>query len=87
MKISKGFHLMNIAGENVVVPAGSKNINFNSMITLNDSGVFLWKQLQNEKTEEELLGIMQEEYEIDEVTAAEDLKKFIATLQSVKVID
>jgi hypothetical protein len=44
MKISEGFSLRNIAGENIVVPIGTKNISFKGMITLNNIGAFLWKQ-------------------------------------------
>jgi hypothetical protein len=87
MKISKGFHLMNIVGENVVVPVGAKNVNFKTMITLNDSGAFLWQQLETEKTEEELLSIMLNEYDIEEVTAAGDIKKFIGTLRDAEILD
>jgi hypothetical protein len=48
---------------NIVVPLGAKNVNFNKMISLNNSGVFLWQQLQTEKTEAELLKAMRNEYD------------------------
>ena len=78
---------MNIVGENVVVSLGVKNVNFNVMITLNGSGAFLWEQLLTEKTEEELLSATLEEYEIDEVTAAKDIRRFITTLREVEILD
>lgn len=87
MKISKGFSLRNIAGENIVVPVGAKSISFNAMITLNDSGAFLWQQLQREKTEEELVKAMLEEYEIDEVTAKSDISKFLKNLRDANILE
>lgn len=87
MKIAKGFSLINIAGQNVVVPLGSKNVNFNKMISLNDSGAFLWQQLQTEKTEQELLAAMLEEYDIDETRASEDIKRFISKLKDAEILE
>lgn len=87
MKIANGFRLMSIAGENVVVPLGVKTVRFNAMITLNNSGAFLWQQLQEEKTEEELLNAMLQEYEIDEATASEDIKKFITKLKEAEILE
>ena len=46
MKIKEGFVLRTIAGSNIVVPVGAASIDFNGMITLNDSGAFLWKELE-----------------------------------------
>ena len=42
MKIKKGFAKRNIAGSEIVVPIGKKAKEFNGMITLNESGSFLW---------------------------------------------
>lgn len=80
MKIDQDFKLMNIAGENIVVALGSKNVNFNKMISLNNSGAFLWQQLQEEKTEEELLCALLKEYNVDQDSARNDIKRFIAKL-------
>ncbi|HWQ73017.1 MAG TPA: PqqD family protein [Desulfitobacteriaceae bacterium] len=63
MKISQGFKLLDIDGQHIVVPLGAKNVNFNKMISLNNSGIFLWQQLQTEKTEVELLKAMRNEYD------------------------
>lgn len=87
MKIAEGFSLMSIVDSNVVVPLGEKNISFKGMITLNDSGAFLWKQLQADTTKDELLQAMLQEYEIDEATATTDIDKFIKTLKSVEILE
>ena len=40
MKIKSGFAKRNIAGSEIVVPVGNKAMEFNGMITLNESGGF-----------------------------------------------
>lgn len=87
MKISNEFKLMDIANVNVVVPLGTRNLNLSKMISLNDSGSFLWRQLETEKSEEVLLAAMIDEYEIDEITAAADLKSFIYKLKEAGVLE
>lgn len=87
MKISQGFILKKIAGQNIVVPLGTKNIDFNVMISLNDCGAFLWQQLQTDKTEEQLLGALLEEYNIDEGRASEDIKRFINKLEDAEILE
>ena len=46
MKIKSGFMLYEVAGSYVVVPAGDEPLDFNGMVTLNETGAFLWKQLE-----------------------------------------
>ncbi|MCR5611213.1 MAG: PqqD family protein [Clostridiales bacterium] len=80
MKIKDGFVLKNVAEVTVVVPAGAAALDFNGMITLNETGAFLWELLKNETTEEELLKAMLAEYEVDEATARAGIEKFVKRL-------
>jgi len=87
MRIADGFVLRNIADHNIVVPLGARNVNFNYMISLNSSGAFLWQQLQTEKTEEELVKALRNEYDIDEQRASMDVKKFISKLKDADLLE
>jgi hypothetical protein len=87
MKIAQGFNLMNIVDTNVVVPVGERNLTFKGMVTLNESGAFLWKQLDKEVTKEELVQAMLQEYEIDKTTAESDIHKFINTLKAAEILE
>jgi hypothetical protein len=87
MKITEGFSLRNIAGNNIVVPVGAKVIGFKGMITLNHSGAFLWKQLQTDRTKDELLQAMLQEYEIDKATAISDIDKFTDILKDAEILE
>ena len=55
MKIKEGFVLKTIAGRTVAVPVGDNLGNLQLMLTLNESGAFLWKELENECTEDMLV--------------------------------
>lgn len=86
MKIRDGFITKEIAGTIVVVPVGRNAVSFKSVITLNESGAFLWKLLQEEKTEEELIASLLGEYDIDEATAKADVASFIAKLNEAELL-
>lgn len=80
MKIRDGFVLRNVADVTIVVPAGEASLDFNGMVTLNETGAFLWKLLSEERTEDELVEAMLAEYEVDEPTARAGISKFVARL-------
>ncbi len=86
MRIKDGFVLKEIAGVNVVVPIASQMISFKAIISLNESGAFLWKQLESEKTEEELLKAFLSEYDIDETTAKNDITEFLSNMKKADLL-
>ena len=52
MKVKSEYILRELAGQNIVVPIGSEAVNFNGVITLNNSGKRLFKKLKEETTKE-----------------------------------
>lgn len=81
MKIKKDFMLRNVAGSNIVVPVGSLSKDFHGMITLNQTGAFLWKLLEQETDEEALVSAVLAGYEVDEAQAREAVGEFIEQLR------
>lgn len=77
MKIKKGYLVREIAGCHVVVPIGERVIDFKGIMTLNDSGCFIWKCLSEEISYNRLLASVLDEYEVDEATAKADLNEFL----------
>ena len=86
MRIKDGYMLSSVAGKHIVVPVGSEAVDFNGIITTNDTGAFLWNCLENDISEEELLSTMLKEYDIDEATAISDLKDFINKLTEAELL-
>ena len=87
MKIKDGFILKKIAGSTVVVPVGDTLVNLQLMLSLNESGAFLWHQLQKDCTMDDLLAAMQAEYDVDAATAAADIDAFLNTLKENHILD
>lgn len=82
MRIKPDFVFSSISNENIVVPVGSLGAKMNGMITLNDSAAFLWKQLQTEKTESELVSEVLKAYpETDAAVAEEYVRDFVRQLK------
>ena len=80
MKRNADFMLREIAGEAVLVPTGEATQNFNGMITLNEVAAYIWKNLDEAGTEEKLLSMILEEFEVDQETAERDIKGFLGAL-------
>ena len=86
MKIKDGFLLRKVGGQNVVVALGEASHSFNGIIRLNDTGVFLWKQLQQDMTEEQLLSAITAEYDIDPAQAQKDIAEFLESLRKAALL-
>ncbi|MGM9553362.1 MAG: PqqD family protein [Faecousia sp.] len=87
MKIKEGFVLRTIAGSNIVVPVGAASIDFNGMITLNDSGAFLWRELVQGSDVDGLTAALLREYDVDEVTARTCAAGFIEKLKEANCLE
>ena len=80
MKIVKEFIVREIAGECLLIPTGETTQEFNGLITLSETGKFIWEHLEEADSLSELVDMMLEEYEIDRETAAKDAAEFVGQL-------
>lgn len=81
MKIKDGFSLYQVADSYVVVPDGETPLDFNGMVTLNETGDFLWKLLEGEHTREQLVEALLEEYDVSPEQAGQSVDCFVAELE------
>lgn len=73
MKIKEGFLLRELCGEHIVTGEGLENINFNKLISLNETAAFLWKALiGKEFTVEDMAQLLVDEWGIDMELALKD---------------
>ena len=77
MKIKNTFILRNVAGNNIVLPLGASAESFSGMMTLNESGEFLWNVLQKDITMDELVNAILSEYNVSAEQAKEDAEMFV----------
>ena len=87
MKIADGFVLKKVADSYVVVPVGENVVDFTSMITINESGEFIWRQLLEDTDTETVADALCSEYEVDRETALKDVEAFVNILMDKKVLE
>ena len=87
MKIKDGFILRTVADSNVVIPTGKRTLDFNGMITLNDTGAFIWQQLEHETDEDRIVAAILEAYDVEEARARSCVKDFVEKLREVGCIE
>ena len=80
MKVEKEFVLREIAGDYIIIPTGETVLEFNGLITVNEVGVSLWKMLQQDITQEDLVKGILDEYDVEESIAREDIQEFLDIL-------
>lgn len=77
MKLKTGYLVREIADCHIVVPIGERVIEFKGIMTLNDTGNFIWNCLSDDISDSQLLHSILEEYEVNEATAKADLDEFL----------
>ncbi len=87
MKLKSGFVLKSVGENHIVVPVGAQTVDFRCMITLNETGAFLWKLLETEQTEQALVSALLEEYDVTAERAAADVAAFVANLQDGALLE
>lgn len=85
MKLKEGFMLKEVAGSYIVIPVGQ--VDFTAMITVNETGAFLWELLQEGTEISALCAKMTAEYDIDEATAMRDIENFIKILSDNNLME
>lgn len=69
MKAKKGFHLRKVCGQNIIVAEGKENIDFCSIISMNESSALLWNEIQDKDFSADTLAkILMDHYQIDDKT-------------------
>ena len=72
--------------EYVLVPIANNIADMNSVYTLNETGAFLWEQIDGKKSVKDLIEAVVAEYEVDKKTATEDVLSFIEEMSKYLII-
>ena len=79
MRIKNGFRLREICGTYVVVPEGLELVNFNKMLSLNETAAYLWKEVEGKDFDAESLSkLLFEHYDVEEEVARRDAEALLA---------
>ena len=72
--------------EYVLVPITNNIADMNSVYTLNDTGAFIWEQINGIRNVEEIISVLTAEYDIDEKNAEADVFLFIENMRKYLII-
>jgi len=72
--------------EYVLVPVTNNIADMNSVYTLNETGAFIWEQINGKRNVEEIISLLTDEYEIDNSKAEDDVFLFIDNMRKYLII-
>lgn len=87
MRIKENFILKQVAGSYIVLPSGAATLDFNGMLTLNESGVLLWNTLKAGCDISGLVDALTKEYNVTRDDAQKDINEFLNKLADAGCIE
>ena len=72
--------LRHVAGEHMLVPAVTREVDLDSLFLLNATGVFVWEQLDGARPLRELGEAVAQAFAADPAAATADAASFLASL-------
>jgi hypothetical protein len=73
--------------EYVLVPITNNIADMNSVYTLNETGAFIWEQIDGKRSVEEIIIALTTEYDIDNKNAETDVYSFIENMSKYLIIN
>lgn len=87
MKFKSEYKVRSIAGENVVIMQGRYGSDVTRVISLNDTSLLLWNELQGVDFDlDRVVAILVENYDVDEATAAKDAEAWCEKLRECSLL-
>lgn len=81
-----GYVVREVAGDFLLIPVTAQEDLPGQMAVMNETGSFLWEQLQEPKTLEQLLEAMMSEYDVSREEARTDIEEFVSMLKEHQLI-
>jgi hypothetical protein len=73
--------------EYVLVPVANNIADMNSVYTLNETGAFIWEQIDGRKSVADIIAALLCEYETNERTATDDVLSFLEEMKNYLIIN
>lgn len=80
MQLIEGFYIRKILDETVAIPTQDAAHRLSGLVSMNETGEFLFQLLQTPQTKESLIQALLDNYETDARTAEADVTAFIERL-------
>ena len=86
MKAKSGYKVRTSAGTNILVPE-NEEMNFSSVLSFNDTAAFIWENLQEERSFDELHAKLCAEFNAPADVLKTDLAEFLTDLKANGLLD
>lgn len=80
MRTNENYVLREIDEESILIPIGEASEHLNGMIHLAPTAAFIWKEVDNSNSLEEIIQKLMEKYEVTEEIAKRDVYGFLTEL-------
>lgn len=87
MVLKKDFEIVDMVGEHMVVPLGKEVTSFNGIVALSEASAFLLKSMETGKTEDELVDILINEFNVEPTVARADISEFLNKMIEMGIIE
>ncbi len=87
MKKNNEFIIRELEGKYLLIPFGQKALDFNGVITVNETAKFLWETCGEEINQSDLVNALVTEYDVDCETAEKDAADFIKVMKEAGCIN
>lgn len=88
MKIKEQYRVREMAGEHVIIMQGKHGSDLTKIISLNQSALYLWNELQGKEFDTEAVAdMLVERYGIDKGVATTDAERWIERLRECNIAE
>ena len=87
MKAKKGFVMRYVVDEYIIMPTNDNINRFDGSVVLNDVSAFVWEQLQQDTTQEQLLENLLNEFDVPQDVAAKDLAALLCRFREYGLLE
>jgi len=81
-KLKSRFVARNVGNELILVPLTANVAQMNELFTLNETGKFIWENINENSTVSEIENLMIESFDIDSAIAKMDIELFLSKLET-----
>lgn len=85
MKIKEGYRIRKVGSKSVVVAPGG--INFTGLITVNETGTFIWGMLEKGAETDEIVSALAKECKVQPEKIEGDVIEFIKALKGAEILE
>ena len=77
------FVVREMGNELILVPLAGNVAKMNEMFTMNETGKFIWENIQENTTTDDIVNLLTQNFDIDETTARRDTENFVERIFAV----